>query len=344
MKRFVSLPSLPVPVALLACAGLLLWGCSRTVTGPDRAASTAASGALARLVTSDELSISGSRSGGSLAEALRDQPGVEHSLKQITPEVIGTATSMFEGRPVVLALTRRAFRALPGRVAGREVVQFVAGDVNALSYYCGTSTSRADNCGAGTLGAIVTDGTRNYWLSNWHVFVRNFGKVGDGIDAPGRFDTQCGPSHLVGNVSRFTPVRFDGSYNTVDCAIASIAPGTSVSMIEAAGANSFRPTATIATAWVGLPVKKVGRSTGFNTGRVMGLNASLPITYQGIGAANFMGLVMFSKMAEEGDSGSLVCTQPGNNPVALMMAGNSSASYGCPIGAVFQAVGAHIPN
>ena len=326
----------------MGCAVFLLWGCSRSVTGPDSGASTARG--FARLVTPEQLSAARAASPDSLDAAVAYQSQVQAGLMRLTPEVLGTAASTFEGRPVVLALTRRPVNTLARRFAGREVMQMVVGDMQAQAYYCGTSTSRTDMCAAGTLGAIVTDGVRNYWLSNWHVFVRDFGKAGDPIDSPGLFDGGCAPTNLVGSVTRFTPVRFDGTYNTVDCAIASITAGTSVSAIESAGANSFKPSATTMLATVGMAVKKVGRTTKFNTGKVAAINANLAVKYAGIGSANFKGLVICSKMSEEGDSGSLICTTAGNNPVALLFAGNANATIGCPINAVFQAVGAHVAN
>lgn len=335
---------MPHAAVLIGLAALLSWGCSRSVTGPDSAGPASIQDSFARVVRSEQLDAFGPASGDSLAAATRDQDDVELSLRRAAPGLLGTAVSTFEGRPVVLALTRTPIGALPGRIARREVVQLVVGDVAAQAFCCGTSTGRADECSSGTLGAIVTDGVRNYWLSNWHVFVHPQGKVGDAIDAPGRYDAGCGTSNLVGTVSRFTPLRFDGSTNTVDCAIARIIPGTSVSSVQAAGTNSFVPSATIKTATVGLAVKKVGRSTGFTTGKVIAVNASLAVAYGGIGSANFKGVVLFSHLSEPGDSGSLICSQSGSNPVALLFAGSSTTSVGCPIGAVFTAVGAHVPN
>jgi hypothetical protein len=344
MKPLHLSRSLPLRAALLLGAVVLGWGCSNSVTAPDPAASSAVSVSFAPLVTSEQLDASEDASGDSIAVAVRDQATVEPALKRHSREVVGTAASTFKGHPVVLALTRRPMRALPERVAGRRVMELVVGEVTAQAFYCGTSTGRANMCNAGTLGAIVTDGTRNYWLSNWHVFVRNAGVVGDAINAPGRVDVGCGTSNLVGNVSRFTPVRFDGSYNTMDCAIARIVPGTSVSAIQSAGANSFVASATTKPATIGLAVKKVGRTTKLTTGKVTAVNASLPVAYGGIGSANFRGVIIFSRMSEEGDSGSLICTQSGNNPVALLFAGSPTTSVGCPIGTVFSAMGAHIAN
>ena len=43
-----------------------------------------------------------------------------------------------------------------------------------------------------------------------------------------------------------------------------------------------------------------------------------------------------------GDSGSLIVTQTGNNPVALLFAGGQTSTFANPIGAVMQTVGGTI--
>ena len=340
LRRIVSRSSARM-IALVIMASTLV-GCLTRSTEPKVADGTV-TGGFARLVTSDMLS-AGESVRDSLAEAIRSQNAAHNSILGLGPDIVGTAASTLRGRPVVVALTRRAVARLPARAAGLELAQLVVGDVQASSYYCGTSTGPSTECSAGTLGAIVTDGTRNYWLSNWHVFVRTTGAVGTSILSPGRADAACGSPPVVGSVSRFVPVRFDGSYNTVDCAIARISTGTSVSAIEAAGANSFKPSAQTCPASIGLAVKKVGRSTGLTTGKVTAVNAALTVGYSGIGGARFAGVVIFSHMSEAGDSGSLIVSSAANLPVALLFASSSTISVGCPINAVYQAIGAHIAN
>ncbi len=269
--------------------------------------------------------------------ALKELQGQSH-------EVVGTAVSMYNGKPVLVALTRSHSRGIPRVSRGADVVELVVGDVRAQSYCCGTSTSRADECASGTLGAIVTDGIRSYWLSNWHVFVHPQGKVGDNVCSPGRYYASCGATPVIGTVSRFTPIRFDGSANTVDCAIARIIPGTNVSRLEAAGSNSFVPSGHVVAPSVNMAVKKVGGTTGFTTGTIVAVNATLSVSYRGIGTAKFTGVILTSAMSQEGDSGSLICQRSTNYPVALLFAGSSSVSVGGPIGTVFTAIGAHIPS
>jgi hypothetical protein len=189
-----------IGAALLGTLLLFAWGCSRSVTSPVPEEKAPARASFARTVMPADLD--GADAGGDdLAAVMQDQPAVEIALRGRVPRLAGTAVSRLHGRPVVLALTREAEANLPDRVAGREVAQLVVGDVTAQSYYCGTSTGENDVCNAGTLGAIVTDGTRNYWLSNWHVFARINPLVGDAVVSPGRADAGCGASTAVGTLS-----------------------------------------------------------------------------------------------------------------------------------------------
>ncbi len=326
---------------LLIIVGLAA-SCSRS--GVDDATGPGDAQRFAPVIRDRDIGLSERVALGSLHATMAAQDRLHARILRLDRDVIGTATTVYEGRPVIMVLARSNLRRLPRFLDGQELVQMQADEFHATSYYCGTSSGPENVCNVGTLGAIVTDGVRNYWLSCWHVFVRNTGKTGDYIDSPGLMDHGCTPSTRVGAVSRFVPVRFDGSYNTVDCAIASIVVGTPVSAIEAAGANSFKPAATPAAATIGMPVKKVGRTTGFTTGKVTGINATIYVDYTGIGRANFKGVILCSPLGLEGDSGALVCTQTGSQPLGLLMSRNSTITALCPIGPVFAAVGAHIAN
>ncbi|MEQ1832637.1 MAG: hypothetical protein ABL977_06235 [Candidatus Eisenbacteria bacterium] len=324
-------------------SGSIVGGCGKSPTAPA-GDEHQASFRYASLIARERLEAGGLVSPDSLNAAVQLQHEYDGLIARQRQDVVGTAASTLDGRPVVLVLTRKPVGRLPGLVRGRRAVEYVVGDVTAQAYYAGTSFGPSTSCSEGTAGAIVTDGIRNYWLSNWHVFVRQTGAVGSPIVSPSRVAMSCGTSTTVANVSRFVPVKFDGSTNTVDCAIARIVPGTSVSAIQAAGSNSYRASATTVKPVVGLLVKKVGASTGFTTGKITAINVALNVNYAGIGPARFAGVVMFSPMCTNGDSGSLICTQAGNNPVALLFAASNTATFGCPIGSVFTAIGAHVAN
>jgi len=87
-------------------------------------------------------------------------------------------------------------------------------------------------CCSGTLGALVSDGSTYYILSNNHVMALvNEGIVGDPISQPGNIDIGCypQPEHTVANLSDFVPIKFAKGRrvfgNVVDAAIAEIVPG-----------------------------------------------------------------------------------------------------------------------
>lgn len=58
------------------------------------------------------------------------------------------------------------------------------------------------------------------------------------------------------------------------------------------------------------------------------------------GNATFTGQIQTGgQFIRSGDSGSLMVTESGNNPVGLCFAGSSQASFSNPIGPVLQALG-----
>ena len=82
---------------------------------------------------------------------------------------------------------------------------------------------------AGTIGAGCYDlrplpgkPTKYYILSNNHVLANsNNASLGDPIYQPGTFDGG-GPADAIGRLARYMPIKFDGSCNYVDAAIAEV--------------------------------------------------------------------------------------------------------------------------
>ncbi len=353
MRPRASLATVHRPALALAAALVVLAGCGRLTTEPSISTPAASLAEPMRLARSGETTatllrctdlVAGAESAPeSLAVAVAAQDEVQGELLRLHPDVVGSGASTFHGRPVIVVLTRREVAGLPARARGRACVQMVVGDVRAQSYYCGTSTGTSKECNAGTLGAIVTDGVRNYWLSNWHVFSDGLATAGTTVVSPGRADAGCGASTVVGTLSRYVTPRFDGSANTVDAAIAAIPAGLSVSAVEAAGSMGYKPSGTSVNPSVGLEVKKVGRATGLTYGTLSVVNATTTVQYAS-GKAYFTGQLFFTPMCKAGDSGSLIVTQSGNNPVALLFAASTYITVGTPIAKVYAAIGAHVAN
>jgi len=266
------------------------------------------------------------------------------------PDVVGTGTGVGRnGGPTLLVLTRHGGTAgLPAQLDGIAVEEFVVGDVHAYAnphpqarpggggtLQCGTSTGNDLECAAGTIGCVVVKGGVQYFLSNNHVFAReNDASIGERIDAPGRYDgkPRCAQTAQSANLSDFQAISFSGN-NTIDCAIARPVAGRAYTCAEAGG---YTPSSTVVSPAVGLAVKKTGRTSGLTTGTIQAINVTIQVQYTG-GVATFVNQIMTpATFIRSGDSGSLMVTQSGNNPVGLCFAGGSGGSFANPIGPVLQ--------
>jgi hypothetical protein len=213
-----------------------------------------------------------------------------------------------------------------------------------------TGNATAKYCDTGTIGARVKDSSgKVYALSNNHVYaLQNSAHIGDTVLQPGLYDAGCpslsngSPGHPIGTLSAFVPIS-STSNNTVDAAIALSSPGFLCNYTPLNGYG--RPNSKITTAQIFQAVQKYGRTTSLTKGTIMGLNATVNVTYD-FGTAVFVKqIIVFSSQAfiGAGDSGSLLVT---NNsycyPVGLLFAGNSSGTYAIanPIGLVLTSLGA----
>jgi hypothetical protein len=193
-------------------------------------------------------------------------------------------------------------------------------------------------CCSGTLGALVTDGSTQYILSNNHVLARSDQAVaGEDVSQPGLIDNGCRIATLVGDFTVGSPLG-----SNVDAAIAQLRPGTmdSTGFIEDIGV----PSSSVLAPTVGLSVAKSGRTTGFTTGTISSINTSVSVQYQkGCGGGkkftvSYTNQVVInsSSFSAGGDSGSLIVSNSGKNPVALLYAGSSTSTIGNPAGQVLQ--------
>lgn len=184
-------------------------------------------------------------------------------------------------------------------------------------------------CCSGTLGALVTDGTANYILSNNHVLGRSDAAVaGDDVSQPGLIDSNCNVATIVADFTAFSPLG-----SNVDAAIAQLRTGTmdGNGTIEDIGI----PSRAVAAPAVGMSVAKSGRTTGFTTGTISSINTSVNVQYQrGCGqgkkfTVGYTGQIVIGpgSFSAGGDSGSLIVTNnSAHNPVGLLFAGSSSAT------------------
>jgi Peptidase family S64 len=197
-------------------------------------------------------------------------------------------------------------------------------------------------CCSGTLGALITDGSTQYILSNNHVLARgDQAIVGEDVSQPGLIDNNCAVSTVVADFTGASPLG-----SNVDAAVAELRPGQmdSTGLIEDIGV----PSSTVVGPSVGLGVAKSGRTTGFTTGTISSINTSVNVQYQkdcGSGRKFFVSytnqvVINSSTFSAGGDSGSLIVTNDAShNPVALLFAGSSSTTIGNPIGEVLTKLG-----
>lgn len=186
-------------------------------------------------------------------------------------------------------------------------------------------------CCSGTLGALVTDGTTNYILSNNHVLGRADQAVaGEDVNQPGLIDANCnvGATTIVGDFTASSPLG-----SNVDASIAQLRPGTmdGTGAIEDIGVISR----SVVAPTVGMSVAKSGRTTGFTTGSITSINTSVNVQYQrncGSGKKFTVGytnqiVISPGSFSAGGDSGSVIVTNnSAHNPVGLLFAGSSSVT------------------
>jgi len=300
-----------------------------------------------------------------LARAVQIQDRHTGRLMAI-PGVVGTATGLdAAGQPVVKVFLAKG--GVPGIAANLEGVSV---DVEVTGVFValrkpsgkpskppaidptarfprpvpiGVSTGHP-NITAGTISCRVKDALGNvYALSNNHVYAdENRALIGDNVLQPGRYDGGVNPADAIGTLAAFAPIEFSTTANNeIDAAIAL---SSMANLGNATPSNGYgTPKSSIVTAKVRLSVKKYGRTTGQTQGRVYAVNATVNVGYD-TGVARFVKQIIVTpgSFSAGGDSGSLVVTADGNNPVGLLFAGSTSMTVCNPIDAVLTRFGVTI--
>jgi PKD repeat protein len=192
---------------------------------------------------------------------------------------------------------------------------------------------------AGTIAARVKDASGLvYALSNNHVYANsNNASIGDGALQPGPYDGGTDPGDRIGTLAAFKEINFSGGDNDIDAAIAL----SSTAMLGNSTLSGYTPTSTPVEGTLNLPVKKEGRTTGVTLGQISEVNVTVTVCYAAIGpfcvqAARYVNQFAIGggTFSAGGDSGSLIVTQSGNNPVGLLFAGSSTRTIANRIQAV----------
>lgn len=177
---------------------------------------------------------------------------------------------------------------------------------------------------AGTLGGFVTVQDAPHVLSNNHVLANSDrGAVGDAALQPGPADEGRNPQDRIGALAAKVELT-TGEPNVVDAAIARIEEGVPFDATAYPGGRLCEP---ISGPPADDEVEKVGRTTGHTTGRITAFEVDgLRISYPE-GELVFDDQIEISGEAgpfsDGGDSGSVIWTRRGRQPVGLLFAGST---------------------
>lgn len=199
--------------------------------------------------------------------------------------------------------------------------------------------------GTGTIGCPVVDVSSGEpgLLSNNHVIgFENDAAPGDAIIDPGRDDGGSAPANAIGRFTRCVKLDFAGGPNSVDAALAALAPGFHLAP-PAAPDFSYDPQLGTAVVVKSSVVKKLGRSTGLTVGTVTAVEmGGFFVDYQN-GPALFEHQIevtgIGTPFAAHGDSGALVVNERGAAIGLLFAVSEAGVAYVNPIEQVLSQLG-----
>ncbi|HEV8202055.1 MAG TPA: hypothetical protein VGS03_18750 [Candidatus Polarisedimenticolia bacterium] len=221
----------------------------------------------------------------------------------------------------------------------------------------GVTIGRGGTQTAGTAACLVTRASDRpvaaahalFLLGTNHILALvNRGPIGAPIRRPGSREAPGHRGRILARLSSFVPISFD-SANVVDAALAR----TSAAVLDrrlpgARGARGRLRPPVVAPA-IGMLVQKTGGMTGHRRGRIDAVGVTVKVDYTPLGRTarfenQFRVRGIDGVFSDRGDSGALVTTWPGNQPVGLLFAGNAAANVAfCnDIGTVCRRLGVSI--
>jgi hypothetical protein len=273
-----------------------------------------------------------------------------HNWLMRIPDVVGTGVGIGpDGLPAIKVFTaRHGVKGIPDWLESTPVHVKVTGRVVALGCPQGTA-GRCDRpvpigvstghpaITAGTIAARVRDLNGNvYALSNNHVYAnQNEAILGDSALQPGPYDGGVDPADKIGELYAFQPIDFSGGLNTMDAAI--VVSSANDLGNSTLGDGYGTPNSQVAAASIGLDVRKYGRTTGLTHGQISEIDVTVDVCYESwwifcMKSARFVDQIAISPISPAtfsagGDSGSLIVTENGNNPVGLLFAGSDTITF-----------------
>jgi hypothetical protein len=184
-------------------------------------------------------------------------------------------------------------------------------------------------------------------LSNNHVFAdENRCQIGDIIYQPGRADSgvSAAPQPVWGTDPTALPYFATlkkwsvlSAENTHDSATAKVHENFMPSMINPVYPHMNGRMVGVRDAASKMVAQKVGRTTGYTSGKVMGVKASFTIGYDTI-EAKFNDCIVFTNMSQPGDSGSIIFDME-MYALGLLFAGSPKATIASPMQTIMDFYG-----
>ncbi|MFP3951117.1 MAG: hypothetical protein ACLFVP_03110 [Candidatus Bathyarchaeia archaeon] len=193
---------------------------------------------------------------------------------------------------------------------------------------------------AGTLGVALidkNDGSRvllsnNHVIANVDTETENRASAGDDIVQPGTLDGGSCTTDVIGSLKRWIPFKLTGD-NYVDAAIADLDDEDDAMECEVGCdigvVNSYR---SLDMDDLETQVQKCGRTTGYTTGTVIDVDATVNVGYEVLTSSGvitrtikFVDQILTTNMSDHGDSGSLLLDMD-KKAVGLLFAGSSTIS------------------
>jgi hypothetical protein len=202
-------------------------------------------------------------------------------------------------------------------------------------------------------------------LSNNHVLANsNEATPGDLILQPGTADGGTTSSDVIAHLERFCTIQFSqepgtcslaSSFAEIGNAIAGLmgskhrvqairADPQATNLVDCAVARPVNDSDVldeilnigVVSGTLGMAVRKSGRTTGFTTGTINVVDATISVSY-GVGrTATFENQLVAGPMSQGGDSGSLVVAGDSLKAVGLLFAGSDQSTIFNPIQAVLD--------
>jgi hypothetical protein len=224
---------------------------------------------------------------------------------------------------------------------------------------------------AGTFGCLVRRGSEIFVLSNNHVLANvNQARPGEAIIQPGRYDGG-GLADRVATLAEYIPLDFGGNSSACNLAsgaekvlnFAALALGSAhrvmayqasvgQNLVDAALARPLNPAQFIPDVFkigrpkgardvtLGTNVQKTGRTTDHTRGRIVQVDVTTSVDYNGR-LATFTDQLMASNMSSGGDSGSAILDEAGY-VVGLLFAGSYNSTLLHPIQTVLDLLNVEI--